>query len=63
MKELEGLAKEHIYITHRQTTQCGDGQREEQAGAGRRWAKAGGRGRMGTPVIVSTIKSTVFFGL
>ena len=48
----KGLAKEHMCITRRQ--QCGDGQREGRGeGAGRRWAKGK---KMGTPVIVSTIK-------
>ena len=33
-KEVKGLAKEHIYITHRHRQQCGGSQRERGVGAG-----------------------------
>ena len=34
MKEVKGLAKEHICTTHRHRQQCGDGQKEGGAGLG-----------------------------
>ena len=52
-KKVKASANEHICITHSYRQQCGGGQREGGARAGWRWAK---EGKMGTYVIVSTIK-------
>ena len=41
-KKGEGLAKEHICITHRHRLQCGDGPEGIGGRAGWRWTKWGG---------------------
>ena len=53
---MEGLAKEHMCITHGRRHQCGDGLREGGSGTGWRWAAGGGGGDLGTSVIVPTVK-------
>ena len=35
---MKGLARKHIYITHRHRQQCGDSRREERVGA---WVEVG----------------------
>ena len=52
-KKGKGLAKEYRCMTLRHRQQCGDGQTEGRAAAVWRQAKAG---KMGTYVIVSTLK-------